>query len=467
MRRVTGIVAVVAVAALFAAACSSGSTGKSSGGSSDSGSGTSSTGGGAVLKVPSKYPTIQKAVNAAKPGDLVLVSPGTYKEAVTVETDDVVIRGLDRATTVLDGGFELDNGIRVVGADGVAVENMTARGYTANGFFWTGVKGYRASYLSAIRNGDYGVYAFKSTNGLIEHSYGAGSPDAGFYIGACFRCSSVVDDVVSEWNGLGYSGTNSGGDLFIVNSVFRDNRAGIVPNVGTYEPCFPQRDTTIVGNLVFSNNNPGTDAIDSAQLAFGNGILLVGAVGNTVERNQIWDHDITGIGVVPYPESDPHAVDSKKLTACEGKPPKAVLDVADSMPSTVLWPSTDNRVIGNSIADSRLVDLGMNMVGTTKTPDGGNCFSDNVAATESPTNLQQKAPCGSPASGDFAEGSFDVAPLIARAKPPTVLYKEVVLPDPGPQANMPDAATAKARPQRSAPPFPDITTIVLPARPAS
>ena len=152
------------------------------------------------------------------------------------------------------------------------------------------------------------MYAFESTNGLIEHSYGAGSPDAGFYIGACFKCSSVIDDVVSEWNGLGYSGTNSGGDLFIVNSVFRDNRAGVVPNVGTYEPCFPQRDTTIVGNLVYSNNNPGTDAIDSAQLAFGNGILLVGAVGNTVERNQIWDHDITGIGVVPYPEDDPHAV---------------------------------------------------------------------------------------------------------------------------------------------------------------
>ncbi len=456
MQRVARITAVVAVTLLVASACSSGSSSGSSG----------SDGSGVVRKVPAQYQTIQKAVDAAKPGDLVLVSPGTYHEAVTVETSDIVIRGLDRATTVLDGGFKLDNGIRVVGANGVAVENMTARNYTANGFFWTGVVGYRASYLSAIRNGDYGVYAFKSTKGLIEHSYGAGSPDAGFYIGACYKCSSVVDDVVSEWNGLGYSGTNSGGDLFIVNSVFRHNRAGIVPNVGTYEPCFPQRDTTIVGNLVFSNNNPGTDAIDAAQLAFGNGILLVGAVGNTVERNQIWDHDITGIGVVPFPESNPHAVSSKKLTACEAKPPKAVLDVVGPMPSTVLWPSTDNRVIGNMVGDSRLADLGMNMVGTTPTPNGGNCFSDNRAAIESPTKLQQKAPCGSAASGDFAEGEFDVAPLIARAKPPIVLYKDVILPDPGLQTNMPNAAKAKARPQRGVPAFPNLTTIGLPARPA-
>lgn len=469
MRRTWGIVVTVTVAALMVAACSSDSDSSGSDGSGGSGSGSGGSNDGtssAVLEVPSQYPTIQKAVDRAEPGDLVLVSPGTYREAVTVETPNIVIRGLDRATTVLDGTFNLDNGVRVVGADGVAIENMTARNYTANGFFWTGVKGYRGSYLSAIRNGNYGIYAFESTNGLLEHSYGAGSPDAGFYIGACYECDSVIDDVVSEWNGLGYSGTNSGGDLYIVNSVFRNNRAGVVPNVGTYEPCFPQRETTIVGNLVHSNNNPGTDAIDAAQLAFGNGVLLVGANDNTVERNQIWDHDITGVGVVPFPEDDPTPIESKKLLACEEEPPAAVLDVAaDELPATVIWPATGNRVVGNEVSDSRLVDLGMNMVGTTETPDGGNCFSDNVAETESPTNLQQKAPCGAPASGDFAEGAFDVTPLIAREKPPTVSYKDVALPDPGPQANMPNAAKAKARPQRRAPAFPDVTAIALPVRP--
>ena len=44
----------------------------------------------------SDYPTIQEAVDAAKPGSLVLVSPGVYKEAVTVTTPNIVIRGLDR-----------------------------------------------------------------------------------------------------------------------------------------------------------------------------------------------------------------------------------------------------------------------------------------------------------------------------------------------------------------------------------
>src|SRR5918998_1091111 len=201
-----------------------------------------------ALLVPDDHETIQAAVDAAEPGDLILVSPGVYEEAVTVETDELTIRGLDRNEVILDGGFERDNGIRVVAADGVAIENMTARNYTNNGFFLTGVQGYRGSYLTTYRIGDYGVYAFESTKGLLEHSYASGSPDARLYIGGCYPCDAVIDDVVAEFNGLGYSGTNSGGNLLIVNSTFRDNRAGIVPNSGTYEPCYPERETTIVGN---------------------------------------------------------------------------------------------------------------------------------------------------------------------------------------------------------------------------
>ena len=54
-------------------------------------------------------------------------------------TDDLTIRGLDRDGVVLDGKLELDNGIRVLGASGVAVENLTARNYTNNGVFWISV----------------------------------------------------------------------------------------------------------------------------------------------------------------------------------------------------------------------------------------------------------------------------------------------------------------------------------------
>ncbi|HEX6310582.1 MAG TPA: hypothetical protein VF152_03050 [Acidimicrobiia bacterium] len=449
-------VALAVVGLVVAAGC--GDDGGSSGGGG---------GGDGTLEVPAEFDTIQAAVDAASPGDLVLVSPGVYQEAVTVETDEVVIRGLDRAETILDGEFELENGIRVVGADGVAVENLTARNYTFNGFFWTGVDGYRGSYLNAIRNGDYGVYAFESVNGVFEHSYAAGSPDAGFYIGACYPCNAVIDSVVSEWNGLGYSGTNAGGDLYIVNSVFRDNRAGVVPNVGTYEPCFPQREATIVGNQVYRNNNGENDVIDFAQLALGNGILLTGVLDNVVERNRVWEHDITGIATVPLPEDDPQEITADELTPCEGTEiPDGVVDVPeDELPDTLLWPAQGNRITGNVVDGSGLADLALADLGLSPTPDGGNCFADNTAGSTAPVDLQAKAPCdGTPATAGFDDGALDVGALIARDKPAPVPYQEVDLPDPGDQPEMPDAATAPARPQTGSPEFPDVAAISVPPR---
>ena len=85
------------------------------------------------------------------------------------------MRGVDRNAVILDCKFELGTGI-MVGGNGVAIENMTARNYTLNGFFWTAVQGFRGSYLTAYNNGDYGIYAFGATDGLFEHSLASGSP---------------------------------------------------------------------------------------------------------------------------------------------------------------------------------------------------------------------------------------------------------------------------------------------------
>jgi hypothetical protein len=139
-----------------------------------------------TLHVPAEYPTIQKAVDAAQPGQIILVAPGIYHEAVRVKTPGITIRGEDRNQTILDGLFTLPNGIEIE-ANNVVVENMTARYYAGNGFYWSGEEdadqprsGFRGSYLTAYVNGDYGIYAYNFQNGEFDHSYAAGSPDSGF-----------------------------------------------------------------------------------------------------------------------------------------------------------------------------------------------------------------------------------------------------------------------------------------------
>ena len=376
------LLAVLVVLVTLVAACGDD-------GGDDDGGGEGASGDAGTLRVPDDYGTIQEAVDAASTGDLVLVGPGTYEEAVNVTTDDLTIRGLDRNEVVLEGNFELENGVRILEADGVVVENMTAQNYTGNGFFWTGVDGFRGSYLTAIRNGDYGLYAFGSRNGVFEHSYGSGSPDAGVYVGQCYPCNTLIDDFVSEYNGLGYSGTNSGGDLWIINSVFRHNKAGIVPNSGAYEGCAPERETTIVGNLVHDNDAYEVDGIDAAVRASGNGILVTGGIDNVIERNRVQDHPVAGIALTPFPEDDAIApIPESPSTDCvEDAVPAPAAEVPDE---TIYWPATGNQVIDNVVSGSGEWDLVLITLGE----DGeGNCFEGNEAAVTSPPEISEVLPC--------------------------------------------------------------------------
>jgi hypothetical protein len=385
-----------------------------------------------VITVPGNAPTIQRAVDEAKPGTLVLVAPGVHQESVTVSRahPDLVIRGLDRSGTVVDCGFASDphhrNGFHVL-ADGVAIENLTVRDCVGNAYFWEGVRGYRGSYLTAVRTGDYGLYAFGSTRGTWDRDFAEGSPDAGFYIGQCNPCHAVIDGVESAWNGLGYSGTNSGGDLLIVRSRFHDNRAGIVPNSGSDEADAPERNTTIAGNSVSANANEATAAIDTASVATGSGILLAGGNDNLVERNLVTNQSLAGIAVVPLPEQ-----------------------LLNPGPHATNFDARRNRIVDN-VVHTGSTDLALVSTLTSPTDTGGNCFARNQHATSIPADLEQAAPCSGAPGAAFQTDLARLAALLLATHPPAPSYRDVALPPVPPQPGMANPRRAPARPATGEP----------------
>ena len=398
MRRGWGRFVVVVVAlALAVVACGGDDDDDDAGGTGD---------GGEIeaIRVPQDAATIQEAVDDAEDGDLILIDEGVYREAVDVTTPDITIRGVDRNTVVLDGGFELENGIRVLDTDGVVVENMTARNYVGNGFFWTGSDYYRGSYLTAYRNGGYGIYAFDAYHGQLDHSYASGSSDGGFYIGECFKCDAVIDSVVSSTTA---SDTRAPTQVAICTSSTRSSPTTVSGSCrvrGRTSSAIPNRErrSRAISCTTTTTRPRGIES----RCAQGNGILMSGGVRGTIER--------TGCGTTTAPASGwcrsrrgrerprtapvrvGHAVRRNPERTGSRDPRPTARRSKGCAGCAVLWHPFENRVVGNVVETSGVADLAVgtaDLFGTGETTDTlGNCFSDNTFTTSAPRS-RTLAPC--------------------------------------------------------------------------
>jgi hypothetical protein len=229
-----------------------------------------------------QFSSIQAAVDAAKPGDWILVGPGDYKEqgirgasepaGVLIRTSRLHVRGMDRNRVIVDGTKagtapcssrprdqvvtkKGRDGIVAFKASGVYIENLTAcnfltnkKGEEGNEIWWNGGDGsgkigmgsWWGNYITATSTfsrgvnppyGDYGIFVSNSRGpGIVDHSYASNMGDGAYYIGACPECNAVLTHAHAQNSSLGYSGTNSGGHLIIENSEFDHNKAGPTTN---------------------------------------------------------------------------------------------------------------------------------------------------------------------------------------------------------------------------------------------
>ena len=363
---------------------------------------------GATIRVPADQPSIQQGVDAASAGDTVLIAPGTYREAVVVATDGITIRGTNRNRVILDGGHDLGDGISV-DADDVAVENLTVRGYQNNGVLIDGshglaeggeegqepaegaqpgkgdlaIDGYRVSYVTAANNGLYGIYAFASRNGVIEHSYASGSPDSGVYIGQCDPCNAVVRHVVMRDNAIGYFATNTRGRVVVTRSEMSGNRLGVALNSDDAELGAPQQGTILRGNVITGNKNPRAPAIEEG--FSGGGIGIAGGRDNVISGNRITGNGDVGVLILNQ----------------QGYRPTA------------------NRFTGNTITGQQ--------VDVVVTGRSAGCFSGNRIGTSNPAGIEQVAPCTGAPTSTAARTPWSPAPAA-----PEIDYRKIPLPPPQP-----------------------------------
>jgi parallel beta-helix repeat protein len=341
--------------------------------------------------------TIQAAVDAAQPGDTILVPPGTYRESVLVATSHLTITG-SRAAILDAAGFRV--GIRVgsgsisrggpaptcppLAVQGFTLQGLTVKHASFSGVFLVGVDGYRLTGTRYVDNPVYGPFPVCSHDGLIDgnqvvggDSKGGPSTDTGIYVGdddqVTVRDNSVTNYVI----GVVVENTIN---ATVQDNLFKGNTAGIYAAVLPNHPRPFTDHVVIERNQVVDNNLPNPVPADSGEeiggVPTGVGIVNFGADHVVVRDNRVLGNDSLGVIVLQnfLASADPRIEPNSDFVQVRG-----------------------NVILqnGHNPDPVRAVTPGADMVydGT----GSGNCFADNVFATEFPTGITEQFPCGNSA----------------------------------------------------------------------
>lgn len=139
--------------------------------------------------------SIQQAVDAARPGDTVVLSPGTYRESVRITVSNLTLRGLNTRSTVIVPGpastggtcATAGNGICVTGTqssplDRVTLRSLTIRGFTKNGLWAQWTDRLKVQDVTAEQNGQWGLAQERSVRGVFTRNTAANNGDAGLFV---------------------------------------------------------------------------------------------------------------------------------------------------------------------------------------------------------------------------------------------------------------------------------------------
>src|SRR4051812_20402251 len=146
--------------------------------------------------------TIQAAVDAAQPGDTIVVPAGTYRETVLVDESNISIVGSPAAVLDAAGsriGLRVGTGTVSRGGPSPSCPRLSISGFTLTGLtiknaafsavFAVGVDRYRLTGTTYVGNTLYGPFPVCSRHGLIAANrvIGGGpahpSTDTGIYVG--------------------------------------------------------------------------------------------------------------------------------------------------------------------------------------------------------------------------------------------------------------------------------------------
>ena len=260
--------------------------------------------------------SIQAAVDKASDGDTIHVYPGTYKETVYIDKDDISVIGMieKSAWPVLDGEKDLNDAFLYSG-NGITIENFRIINYKGNGVMGQAGNNFVIRNNEIIDTGVYGIFPEFGKNGLIEHNVLKGIEDAAIYVGMSDNIHVAHNEVFENVAGIEIENSRH---AIVEHNMVYNNAGGILSFITPGLPIKTNYDVIIRNNFVIDNNheNFATPGSIVAGVPSGTGIIIMASDKVTLEGNIIRGNNNAGIvitdhghaaNLTPDPEAEPNS----------------------------------------------------------------------------------------------------------------------------------------------------------------
>jgi len=231
--------------------------------------------------------SIQAAVRAAKPGDVIRVYPGTYKETVYIDKDDILISGVivDGQWPTMEGETRLNDAVLYSG-NNITVENLLITHYKGNGIMGQAGNNFLIRNNRVVDTGVYGIFPQLGKNGLISNNIISGIEDAAIYVGMSDNVHVNNNEVFDSVAGIEFENSRHG---VIENNLVYNNTGGILTFITPGLPIKTTFDLIIRNNFINNNNTANFGAPGSmvSGVPAGTGVVIMAADEVTLENNII------------------------------------------------------------------------------------------------------------------------------------------------------------------------------------
>jgi hypothetical protein len=365
-----------------------------------------STAANAAVRTVKPGGSIQAAVDAAKPGDTILVEPGTYygtdaKYGLRITTNNLRLIGKVRegrgdagkVRIVYKKGSDQKTGVYAapagcdynVSADsdlgkqcaaktlqGFYIRGFSVEDFPVNGIQTRWVDGFEFVRNDSVRNLNNGIYPTLSANGLLQNNVSYGSLDTAMWVAGSENVRVIGNELYGSVIGFEITVSNN---VWVTHNKIYDNTLGIGlfhPNGAGNPPKPVMKNWVIEHNDVRNNNRENAAVPGTFQSALppGIGILVSGVSDHVISKNTVVGNDFVGIGMLGWCTANAGTPND-----CASNPPIADPAVNNNVVA-------ENKVIGNGLSPPPIpiAFLAADITYFEFEGSSGNCFAENKPA---------------------------------------------------------------------------------------